>query len=616
MQIAQVVPNVRTLKEGVFDYAILPEFLPQIRPGILVEVPFHGRKIEGIVINLKLRSQVGLLKANLKSILKIIDPTPVVDEVHIKLAKWMSEYYLAPFGQTLFENVVPPAIRLLKKSHLTPPIYSKPFETKSSSRGKKYLVIADFRTRLNFYLKICQKVLKQNKSVIILVPDLTLIRFFKNRFTTSVVLLHAKMTKTERWLAWQEIRENKAKIILGSQSALFAPVKNLGAIIIDQEENETYKNDRSPRFHAVKVAEKLTKLTTVNLILGSITPRIETYDKAIKNIYTLKKTYPKKQSNATIVNMNGEFQAISSLLQKKIEENLAKHQKIILVLNRKGEGTKFSCQDCRWIFTCQNCGLPLIPQGAEAVCFRCDKISPFPESCPKCQSVHLKPFGLGTNRLEKIVKKIWPALRVVRIEESSTPNSWDIAIVTSYALKFNFPSIGLVGIIDADTALNFPDYRSNEKVFQIFYKFLKIGEEGIIQTNLAENPTIQALAQLDFEKFFTNELSVRQKYGFPPFTCLVRLLYRNEDKEKCQKNTKDIYQCLQTIIEETKNANIALMGPAAAFFKKVRNYYRYQIIIKIQGNASTNPPIGEPLASFLKTLPKGWTVDVDPMDML
>lgn len=620
MQIAQIVPKSLTYKEDVFDYAIPPELLIHTKIGVLVEIPFHGRRIEGIILNLKRKTSADL-KTTLKPILNIIDTTPVVDHIHIQLAQWMSKYYLVPLGKTLFENIVPPAKRILKKEGFTHIVTTKytTFNAYAVKVGKKYLIIADFQKRLKFYLQAIQKTLAKSQSVIILVPDLKLIPYFSKYLKNSISILHAGLTKTHRWLEWDRIRKDQSKIIIGSNSALFAPAKNLGLIIIDQEENETYKNDRSPRFHAVKVAENLSKLTGANLVIGSITPRLETYFQTLKKVYILKKTTDKKKEHQiTIVNMGSQRQTLSLPLQEKIEENINKKKKIILVLNRKGEGRRFSCPDCGWLFKCPRCDLPLVPQKDINVCYRCQKTLTTPEVCPQCQNVHLKPFGLGTTKLEKFVKDFWPKAKTIRVEEPFKLTSadikkgnWDIAIVTSFALKFNFPPIGLTGIIDADQGLNFPDFYSAEKNFQTLYKFLKIAEEGIIQTNLPESSIIAALARLDYEKFFLNEMETRLKHQFPPFIKLIRLLYKNQDEDKCQKESQKIYDLLANFIKKNKLSNIAILGPAPALFRKKRNYFRWQLIIKISKAKNL-----EKFKEIFKGLPKGWLIDVDPVNLL
>jgi len=607
MQIAQIVPKVRTLNTAVFDYAIPPEILPMIKPGILVEIPFHGRKIEGVVIGLKRSSQI----SDLKSLISIVDPEPVVDKIHIELAKWMTDYYLAPLGKTLFENIVPPAKRIIKKSNNYITFYpaAQKVEKKES---KKYLIVSNFPSRLRFYLKAIEKTLSRSQSAIIIVPDLSIIPYFTKQLTKPVSVLHSGLTRTQRWLEWDKIRAGKIKIIIGSTSTLFAPAQNLGLIIIDQEENETYKNDRSPRFQAIKVAEKLVEFSGANLILGSITPRLETFWQALKGKYKILKQDPSRSNKISIIDMNFEKQSISVPLQNRIDEMIKNKKKTLLILNRKGEGTKFSCPDCGWISLCEKCGLPLIPQKSENVCFRCEKTFEIPENCPKCQSIRLKPMGLGTTRLKKFAADFWPEAKVVQIEKdldgANLRQNWDITIATSYALKFQFPSIGLVGIIDADQGLNFPDFHSAEKTFQIFYKFLKIGERGIIQTHLPENYVISDLAKLDYDKFFLDELENRKKSQFPPFVQLIRLLYKNEDESVCKEETQRIYHDLNKLITDDR-LPITILGPSPAFIKKERNKFRYQIIIKLKKR-------NQGLNNFLLTLPKGWIVDVDPVNLL
>ena len=488
---------------------------------------------------------------------------------------------------------------------------------------KKYLIIGDFSARLKFYLAAIQKTLTKNESIIILVPDLSLISYFTRYFKNPYSILHAGMTKTQRWLEWNKIRRGDVKVVIGSQSALFAPSRNLGLIIIDQEENETYKNDRSPRFHAVRVAEELSRLAKANLVLGSISPRVETYHRAIQGKYQIFKKSSEAPKNITIVDMNSEKYVISNTLEKEIENTLNQKQKILLVLNRKGEGTKFSCADCGWIALCEKCGLPLIPQKAENVCFRCEKNYPPQTTCPKCHGVHLKPMGLGTTRLKKFLSDLFPKAKIIQIEKkidgATSKNDWDIAITTSYGLKFNWSKINLVGIIDADQGLNFPDFNSPQKTFGNLYKFLRIGEREIIQTHLPaspaggpENYVIRSLGQLNYENFFLEELAQRRKYSFPPYTHLVRLLFKDTDEEKVKKETQRIYKLLSILITDNR-LPITISLPHPAFIRQERGKFRYQIILKIK---NWKLKIPQDLKNLLRSLNKGWIVDVDPVNLL
>lgn len=580
MQIAKVVPKVRTTGEGIFDYSIPPQILPMIKIGLLVVVPFHGRKIEGIVIDIARSSKISVLS----SILSVIDAIPVVDTIHIELARWMADYYLTDFSKALFEMIVPPAKRILKKQSSTILDIKKKSPNQSA---KKYLVVADFPTRLKFYLQAIKKTLARHQQVIILVPDLSLIPYFTKYIKNKVAILHAGLNLTQRWQIWDEVRRGEVDIVIGSNSALFSPVKNLGLIIIDQEENETYKSGQAPRFHAVKVAEKLSQLTAARLVLCSLTPRLETYFDGLEHKYLFKKT-SKEKPDISIVDMNFERQVLSLPLQTAVEEAVAQAEKILLVLNRKENRKFLRCTDCGQVHQ--------KPDKQDLV------------QCPQCFGYNLKPVGLNTAKLEKFVRDFWPKKKTIRIEKDGaiSHDDFDIAIVTNFALKMNLPKIGLVGVIDADQGLNFPDFRSAEKTFQNLYKFLRLGNRGLIQTHLPENQVLKNLAGLNYEGFFLDEIANRQKSDFPPFTSLTRLLYRNSDEKIASEEAKNISQKLST----NYSPLFTLLGPSSPFTSQQRGYFYQQILIKSKKTLPTD------IKNILKNLPKGWIVDRDPYDLI
>ena len=490
--------------------------------------------------------------------------------------------------------------------------------------NKEFLIIGDFPTRLKFYISAVEKTHVKNKSIIILVPDLTLLSYFTKYLKGNYSIIHAGLSKTQRWLEWDKIRRGDAKIVIGSQSALFTPAVNLGLIIIDQEENETYKNNRSPRFHAVEVAQKLSDLTGANLILGSLVPKIETYYQATQRKFRILRKEITQKTDIIIVDMNSEKYILSNNLEKEIGETLLDKKRILLILNRKGEGTKISCADCGWMATCEKCGLPLVPQNTDNVCFRCEKTYLQPGSCPKCQSIKLRPMGLGIARLKKFLNDLFPKAKVIQVEKDIDDrlirSDWDIAVTTTYGLKFGWPKIRLVGIIDADQGLNFPDFNSPQKTFENLYKFLKIGERGIVQTHLPENYIISSLARLNYERFFLDEISQRRKYDFPPYTRLVRLLYKDVDKEKVIEETQRIYRLLSAI----SHKQYAISPPYSAFIEKERGKFRWQIVIKTKRPASparlaakrAGGQLDKKIKDILRALPKGWIVDVDPVNLL
>jgi len=610
MQIAQVIPKIKTQAEGIFDYAIPPRLLPLMKPGILVSVPFRNRKVDGIVIELKRTTKI----KDLKEIIAIIDPEPAIDGIHLKLATWMSKYYFAPISKTLFENIIPPARRFIKKhAGETKSQYSALEVLKAEQKSKRYLIVSDFKSRLQFYMEAIRQTELNGKQTIILVPDLENVEFFSKILNKSS-LIHAGLTLTERFKIWDEIRNNKVKIIIGSVSALFAPVRNLGLVIVDQEENETYKSDRSPYYHALTVAEELTKITGANLIAGSVCPRIETFHKT-NNDYILKFSRP-KYDGATIINMNFERGILSQSLKDQIEEMLEQKKKVLLLLNRKGEGFKLTCQDCDWTNLCPNCQLPLKPIENFGVCSRCEKNFPLPKTCPNCHGINLKPLGMGTAKLQKILKANFPEANIIKIEKkfsddkkTALPANWDIAVTTSYGLKFNYPPISLVGIIEADHILSYADFYSSQKEFQTMFKFLRLAPTGIIQTRLPENNLIGSLSKLDYQGFYQAELAEREKNQLPPFKKLIRLIYKHTDELICVNETERVFKLLNKLAKEN-NLAMELLGPLKLnTSRKLNSYYR-QIIIKI------DPKINNQIMSdLLRHLPSYWSIDVDPVEM-
>ena len=602
MQIAQVVPKVKTRGAGIFDYAIPPQLLPMIKIGLLVEVPFRGRKIEGIIVDIKKSSQI----QNLKPIISVVDPEPVVDLIHTELAKWMSTYYITDFAKTLFENVVPPAIRTIKKLEANK---STDVLTPKKQSPRQYLIMGDFTDRLKFYEKIINKNLSFKKQIIILVPDIILAQKFLFFDAKNTMTLHSNLTKTERWTVWNKIRRNEAKIIIGSNSALFSPVKNLGLIIVEHEESETYKNDQSPRFNVTTVAEKLAKISGADLIISSTAPSIASIYKAKekKIFYKIKE---KNEPEISIVNMNFEKSFLSLTLQDAINTNLENKQKTILLVNRRGEGSKTTCLDCNWVLNCPNCTLPLTPFEKTAHCANCEKILPLPSQCPNCHGLNLKNMGLTTSKVEKRISQLWPGTKVIRIEkdhEADLNSNWDIAVATTYIQKFDIPQVSLATIVDADQNQNIVGFRSSEKSFQSFYQFLKSGSKGIIQTHLPESNFIKNLAQLNYEGFYQTEIYNRQKFFYPPFKNLVKIIFRDSSEDLCVNETKKIYAAIKKIIDKSTN-DYQIMGPTPMKNIQKRGLFLYQIILKFSRRLPE-------LDLYLKSLGRGWIIDVDPFDI-
>jgi primosomal protein N' (replication factor Y) len=620
MQYAQVVVKTKTSGAvDIFTYKISPQDLLFLKPGILVSVPFHGRNLEGIVIDLKKSLPKDLSPDKLKKIIKILDPEPIIDKIHLELARWISKYYLASLGETVFENLVPVAKRRLSV------VSDKQLAVSSKSNDKRYaisnkpiLIHADFETRFKFYLKAIHQAIGDNRQVIIIVPDLSFLDYFQKYLPKNkTIILSSNMTLTERYLVWREIKEKNISIVLGSNSALFAPCQNLGLIIIDQEESSFYKSEQSPRWYLPTVAEKLSELSDAQLILGSITPSIESYFKTRHKKFNLIER-PIDKTPVQIINLSNQKKIISYELEEAIDATLKKNGKVILYANRKGEGRLFTCPDCGYNFLCQKCSLPLIPFEEKLVCHHCSMKIKYPSQCPKCKNINLKIIGITIDRVKHLLEKIFPNKKILTLEKETSDifklnkksldkilSEADIIVGTFYLAKSMIPRADLVGIICADQSLGLPDFRIQERTFSHLLQIIRLGKSAIIQTFIPEHPMIKALQKNSYEDFYSHEIKDRREMHYPPFSKLIRFIYQNSSMPKCQNEAQKFYRVLKNQMAKEK-IPAEIFGPAPAFYQKIRGKFRYHLILKSKSN--WKPTISK--------LPKGWIIDVDPQNML
>jgi len=379
MQYAEIAVNTKTsLSRQTFTYKIKPEHLPYIQPGVLVLVPFRNRNIDGIILTIKSRLTIedpGLkpsgqfsnlaIEGKLKSITKIIDTQPILNTNQLELAKCISNYYLAPVGDVLFMMVPPIAHRLTKKSLIT----NRETEKQRNRETKIYTIYESLLNRIGKYIKLTEKALKSSQNVLIIFPQILIESEIKNKFEKifgkeNIALIHGNLKTSERYKLWQDISNGKKKIVIGSRSAIFSPIKNLGLIIVDEPENFGYKEEQSPHYNTVEVAVKMSQIHKCNLIFGSIYPDLEAILKIKKKIYLQVNNSPVteiiKKLKFQIIDLQFEKKIINYTLENNINEYLKKNKKVLLIIDRKGSGSYFICSDCKKIINCQRCNLPLV----------------------------------------------------------------------------------------------------------------------------------------------------------------------------------------------------------------------------------------------------------------
>lgn len=463
------------------------------------------------------------------------------------------------------------------------------------------------------YMKLVERVLLEEKSAIILVPEIALtpqmIERFKGRFGVNVALFHSKLSDGERFDEWFRVKEGKSKVIVGARSAIFLPAKNLGLIIIDEEHENTYKSEQNPKYQTKEVAEYLSELKGCKVILGSATPSIETYYRALTGEMKLLELNSRIDNKAMppmkVIDMRNELKGGNKSLFSRelfiaIQERLKRKEQIILFLNRRGFSTFVSCRSCGYVFKCDECDISMTyHKNGLLICHYCGKTKREPRECPKCHSKYVKFFGAGTQRVEEEVKKYFNNAGILRMDVDTTRDKHsyeriyntfkngeaDILIGTQMVSKgLDFKNVTLVGILAADMSINIPDYRAAERTFQIITQVAGRAGRGdkqgevLIQAYTPQHYSLQYAVNYDYEGFYEKEFTVRAMMKYPPFGKLL-LINGTSKKEDLLKNfMHKITMMIKPLVENC--LDIEILGPIPCMISKVKENYRWQIVIK------------------------------------
>ncbi|MGL4593235.1 MAG: replication restart helicase PriA [Thermoguttaceae bacterium] len=518
------------------------------------------------------------------------------------------------------------------------------------------------------YIQAIQEVVRNKKQAIVLVPEISLtpqtVGRFKSRFS-DVAVLHSHLTDSERHRQWTSILEGQVQVVVGARSAIFAPLPNLGLIVIDEEHESSFKQDTVPRYHARTVAAKRAAMEKCPLILGSATPSLESWLSCQKNAEIGQETKPKitllsmprRVNNlhlpiVEIVDLREEVRnrmtrgAIHRQLHQAIRETLNKKGQVILLLNRRGFSTHIQCPACGEAMKCPNCDISLTHHFSEeiALCHYCDYQVPAPQKCPKCAFAGIRYSGFGTQKLETEIKSRFPDASVLRMDTDTMQGhgaheraltlfregNVQILLGTQMIAKgLDFPNVTLVGVINADTAIHLPDFRASERTFHLITQVAGRtgrGERGghvIVQTFSPDHPAIMAASKHDYYNFVKQELPVRHLLGYPPYSQMIRIIVRGDDEGKTLLFAQKIANMLNDqIAKNCQNSQhelekkTRLLGPAPAPFAKLRGFYRFHL--QLQGkDGDVLRQMVRFTSSQLKTPADiQWQIDIDPLDML
>lgn len=461
------------------------------------------------------------------------------------------------------------------------------------------------------YIDLIKKVLKMNKGAIMLVPEISLTTQMVNRlynsFGSDIAILHSGLSDGEKYDEYTKINDGLVHVVVGTRSAIFAPLNNIGLIIIDEEHSTTYKQETSPRYNAIDIAKWRCNFNNAPLILGSATPSLESYARGEKDVYKLL-TLDKRVGNISLptvklVDMREEMKKRNMLFSDELKINiintLNKHEQVMILLNRRGYSTFISCQSCGYTYKCPHCEITLTyhKNSNNLRCHYCGYTKIFNSICPNCKEDAIRSFGSGTEKIELELKKLFPTARILRMDRDTTIRKGshekyikmieneevDIIVGTQMISKgLDFPLISLVGIINADETLNIPDFRSNERTFSLLNQVSgRAGRSGIesnviIQTFNPDNKLFEFIKNNDYKSFYKYEMNIRKKLKYPPYYYLISLKICSKNYEEASKNASKISTYLTNHISNTS----IVLGPSTATMFKLNDIYRFQILIK------------------------------------
>lgn len=615
--------------------------------GEVVSVGFRNRAVIAVVVS-KSSKPIPTIKIK---VLETLDPRITLPRHSMRLAKWISDYY-----GTSMPTVLPaflPKYALgakTKKDVVAKQTKKVPIDIEVSLNRKQKNVIGKITKRKDIhilhgvtgsgkthvYLDLAQKAADAGEQVMILVPEIALtaqiVDTFEKHFGGMVNVQHSSMTPAKRYAHWlKSYRDEGGSIWIGTRSNLFLPLTKLGLIIVDEFHDQSFKQESQPRYNANTVAAKLRQLTNSTMVLGSATPSVrDMYVSKIKKlpIHVLPNMISKRTTDLHLVDLRVKREQkdkvwFSQQLKSALQSSLERSEQALLFLNRRGNATKLQCQMCGWHKVCESCSTNMVYHQDENKlrCHTCGRQGLVPISCQECGSTELILRGLGTKEVEIEVKKLFPEANVMRIDQDSAKPSKvsgiykqmrdddvDIIIGTQMVAKgFDLPRLSTIGIMDADTMLNFPDFSTGERTYQLLTQVMgRGGRRGqkrtvVLQTFQPEHPIIQAALNEDYEEFLQYELNQRQSAGFPPFKHLVKLNCDMRDGNKA-------LAALKVIAEQPENKDLLFLGPAPAFYEYRAGKSRWQLCALSSSRSR--------LVELARSLPSQIQSDFDPLSLL
>jgi len=665
-----------------FTYRIPEGIAEQVAAGVRVRVPFQSRRLVGVVTQLGDGPAGAGTPQELKDVLEVVDSEPLLTPLLLKLAGWITDYYFAPPGEVLRAmlplsergrkprtkraptNRPGPDLPLLEDVwSAAPDLVLSGEQTTALAAIERQLEAGTFATILvhgvtasgktEIYARAIERCTEQGRAALVLVPEIALTpavsQRFQMRFGELVAVLHSGLGARERAQAWWRLRRGEARVAVGTRSAVFAPLSNVGLVIVDEEQDASYKQEETPRYHGRDVAVVRAKLEGAVAVLGSATPSLESSFQARSGKYHLvrleRRVAERPLASVGVVDMRQEFEEtkktalFSRRLREAVSETLASGGQVLMLLNRRGYASFLLCRKCGAAVLCVNCSISLTYHRARQrlLCHYCGFARALPSRCPKCDSEHLYWVGEGTEKVEQTLRELFPAARVGRLDRDTARRKRaherilgqfarggiDILTGTQMIAKgHDFPRVTLVGVVSADGILGLPDFRAGERTFQLLTQMAGRAGRGelpgrvVVQSYYPDHYAIQFGARQDYNGFYEKELEFRRLMHYPPFTALASVIVRDRKLERAIGYARVIEKAFAA--DAAPPARVRVLGPAPAALARLKRDFRFQFLLK----ATDRRMLQETLRGVMVTarqakIPAGaLLVDVDPISLL
>jgi len=640
-------------------YSVPHPLEPRIQPGMRVRVPLGPRQATGYVVSWVKTAEV----TKLRDILEVLDETPLLDRWLLDFTRWAADYYLAPWGR-LLQYAIPPLAQ--GKGHRMMRILAAhPDERHKATQNRlpadpAILALAKqieeaiqtglFKTfllqghqRSPIYLHAIAAALNAGEGCLFLLPEIRRIEPFATQMKAilgvSPFLLHSELNPRRRLETWLEIKAAKNPFVIGTRSALFAPIANLGLIIVDEEQDSAYKQEESPRYHARDLSLVRARGAGATVLLGSATPSMESFNHLQTRKYqglVLTKSAP-PSSSVQIVDLRKAPRSgfLSQPLKEAIVRHVTQKEPVALFINRRGFARGILCRDCGYTALCPACSIPLAysKEAKQLCCHYCGRTLPPFDRCPNCHGARLIAVGSGTERVVEEVKALLPDARIERLDRDRVRGKLkrqevaqllvekrvEILIGTQLLLSWpELPFFSLTGFVWADQGLHFPDFRASERTFQLLTTVLQRSKgEVLIQTYTPDHPAIRFAVQQDYEGFAQTELQTRKALGLPPYRHLIRIVLKGREEAQVHRSAESLSTILRRIAGERKQ--LSILGPVQAPISKLRGRYRWHLLLHGQDPGPLHDWSAVGIQAWEKKRPKAGVrieIDVDPLQML